>query len=69
MQSIAIAQAVTKPQTTEELAIQISWHPESVRRAIREGRIKAKQFGREWRIMPDEIARIMDEGLPRKEAA
>lgn len=60
---------IAKPKTTEEFASQISWHPESVRRAIRDGRIKAKQFGRTWRIMPDEVARIMAEGLPRREAA
>jgi excisionase family DNA binding protein len=61
--------SITKPQTTEELAALISWHPESVRRAIRDGRIEAKQFGRTWRILPVEVTRILSEGLPPRVAA
>ena len=42
----------------------ISWHPESVRRAIRQGRIHAVRFGKQWRIPCAEVARIMENGLP-----
>ncbi len=50
--------------TTEQLAAAISYHEESVRRAIRQGRIRALPFGRNWRIPPDEVARILAHGLP-----
>mgnify|MGYP001551791497 CR=1 FL=1 len=50
--------------TVEELASRIKYHPESVRRAIRQGRIHAVQFGCGWRIMPLEVARILANGLP-----
>jgi len=42
----------------------ISWHPESVRRAIREGRIKAVRISRGLRIPAEEVARICKNGLP-----
>lgn len=47
-----------------EFASVIRWHPESVRRAIREGRIKAIRMGNGWRIPGDEVARILTNGLP-----
>ncbi len=47
-----------------EFAGLISFHPESVRRAIRQGRIEARRFGSKWRIPPAEVARIMANGLP-----
>ena len=47
-----------------EVAAQIQQHPGSVRRAIRQGRIKAIRFGQTWRISPEELRRLMTEGLP-----
>ncbi len=50
--------------TTSELAGAIQYHEESIRRAIRAGRIRAIRCGNRWRIPPDELARIMTNGLP-----
>ena len=50
--------------TVEELAARIKYHPESVRRAIRQGRIHALPFGAGWRIPAQEVARILTTGLP-----
>jgi len=50
--------------TVDELAAQIKYHPESVRRAIRQGRIAALPFGIGWRIPAREAARILATGLP-----
>ena len=50
--------------TVEELAARIKYHPESVRRAIRQGRIHALRFGAGWRITATEAARILTTGLP-----
>ena len=50
--------------TVEEFAAQIKYHPESVRRAIRQGRIFALPFGKGWRIPAPEVARILTTGLP-----
>ncbi|MGZ5506681.1 MAG: helix-turn-helix domain-containing protein [Limisphaerales bacterium] len=41
----------------------LRWHPESVRRAIRAGRIKAIKIGRHWRVPGAELERLMEEGL------
>lgn len=46
----------------------ISWHPESVRRAIRQKRIRAVRLGNGWRIPADEVSRIMTAGLPSASA-
>jgi len=40
------------------------YHPESVRRAIRQGRIHAVRFGQDWRIPAPEVRRILATGLP-----
>jgi excisionase family DNA binding protein len=50
--------------TVEGLAEVIKYHPESVRRAIRQERIQAKRFGSSWRIPAAEVRRILAEGLP-----
>jgi len=50
--------------TTEKLAVAIGFHEESVRRAIRQNRIRAIRFGRTWRIPGDEVTRILSQGLP-----
>lgn len=55
--------------TVEELAAQIKYHPESVRRAIRQGRIHALQFGTGWRIPAPEVTRILTTGLPYRKGA
>jgi hypothetical protein len=49
---------------TGELATAARLHPESVRRAVRQGRIPVLRFGRGLRI-PDAVAReILAKGLP-----
>lgn len=53
-----------RPQTVREVAALMSYHPESVRRAIRAGRIRALKFGQDWRVPPAEVQRILSEGLP-----
>ncbi|MBI4325264.1 MAG: helix-turn-helix domain-containing protein [Chloroflexi bacterium] len=55
---------LTAGQTTEQFAFAIGWHQESVRRAIRQNRIRALPFGRTWRIPMEEVARILSHGLP-----
>ncbi len=50
---------------TEEVAELIKFHPETVRRLVREGRIQAMKFGRDWRIPNSEVQRILREGLPK----
>jgi excisionase family DNA binding protein len=47
----------------EELAELIRFHPESVRRAIRQGRIKAVKTGRHWKIPHEEARRVIECGL------
>ena len=54
--------------TVEELAARINYHPESVRRCIRQGRINALPFGAGWRILPQEARRILTTGLPYRSA-
>jgi excisionase family DNA binding protein len=41
-----------------------SFHEESIRRAVREGRIAAVHIGRKVRIRGDVVLRILSEGLP-----
>ena len=55
--------------TVEEVAGQIKYHPESVRRAIRQGRILALPFGTGWRIPAAELHRILTTGLPYRSGA
>jgi excisionase family DNA binding protein len=47
----------------EELATVLGFHPESVRRAIRQRRIQAIRLGRFWRVPPGEVAYLMTNGL------
>ena len=49
---------------TDRVALAVDWHPGSVRRAIRQGRIKAVRVGQEWRVSTEELARLQREGLP-----
>ena len=50
--------------TTEGLAQAVGYHVESIRRAIRQGRIRTVKFGRFHRIPAAEAQRILSEGLP-----
>ena len=66
-------QVVAESQKIEERLLEvgefaelISFHPESVRRAIRQGRIQALRFGNTWRVPPSEVARILANGLPAR---
>lgn len=62
---MAAAQTILKAYSPEEVGEAIGWHPESVRLAIRQGRIPAKRFGRTWRITHADLLAIMDKGIPR----
>jgi len=55
---------IEAPLTVEAAASLFFYHPESVRRAIRQGRIHAVRFGQGWRIPAPEVRRILAEGLP-----
>ena len=46
-----------------EVADALRYHIESVRRAIRQGRIKAIKAGRQWRVPRAELDRLLREGL------
>ncbi len=46
-----------------EVAQALRYHIESVRRAIRQGRIKAIKAGRQWRVPRAELDRLLREGL------
>lgn len=58
-----------KPTTDDmtdinDFAAVIQWHPESLRRACRQGRVAGKKFSRNWRI-PKEVADdILKNGIP-----
>jgi excisionase family DNA binding protein len=56
--------AIEAALTVEDFAAKIQYHPESVRRAIRQNRIKALKFGSNWRITAPEVRRILENGLP-----
>lgn len=61
---VASVTAIEAPLTVEDFAAKISYHPESVRRAIRQHRIKALKFGEGWRIPAPEVRYILENGLP-----
>jgi len=48
----------------DAVAARLSWHPESLRRAIRSGRVHAVKLGKTWRIAQSEIDRVIAEGVP-----
>ena len=41
--------------TVDQLAKLLDLHPKTVRRFIREGKIKATKIGREWRVRQDDV--------------
>jgi hypothetical protein len=47
----------------EEFADKIRWHPESVRLACREGRIRAVKTGPKWLIPATELDRVRERGI------
>jgi hypothetical protein len=49
---------------TDDLARAIGYHVESVRRCVRQGRIRTVRFGRFHRIPDVEAQRIFAQGLP-----
>ncbi len=53
--------------TPEELADILRVHPETIRKSIRQGRIRAQKVGRLWRIPWLECVRVVgDEALLRR---
>ena len=65
----AIEPAFEQTFTIEEFAAKISYHPESVRRSLRNGSIKGVRYGRRWHIKHSELIRYMNEGsLPSANA-
>jgi excisionase family DNA binding protein len=50
--------------TVEQVAQCIDWHPESVRRAIRQGRLHAVKLGRGWRISEETMENVRLHGIP-----
>jgi excisionase family DNA binding protein len=44
-----------KPYSVEEVAHFLDLHPKTVRRFIREGKIKARKIGRAWKIHQDDL--------------
>ena len=53
-----------KLYTVIEFAVIVSWHKESVRRAIRQGRLVAVKLGRNWRISSQTVADVLAHGIP-----
>jgi excisionase family DNA binding protein len=45
--------------TVEELAELIEMHPRTIRRYIREGKLKANKVGGEWRISEEDVSMFM----------
>ena len=50
--------------TLEEVALELRLHAESVRRYVRNGRIRAVRFGRNYRVYRGEVERVKKEGVP-----
>ncbi|MDY0063408.1 MAG: helix-turn-helix domain-containing protein [Myxococcota bacterium] len=46
---------MTELYSVDQLAELLDLHPKTVRRFIREGRIKARKIGREWRVHRDDL--------------
>lgn len=63
MVTTVIPDSVRRLHTVEQVAERIAFHPESVRRCIRQQRIRALKFGDEWRITDQELDRLFKEGV------
>ncbi len=42
--------------TTEEVAEELGYHPESIRTLMRTGRLVGRHYGRVWLVDPDSVA-------------
>ena len=60
----ATTEIPNRPLTVFELADLLQYHPESLRRAIRQGRIRTILVGRQHRVPPEVVQQILTEGLP-----
>ena len=49
--------------TIRRVARQLNVTEGTVRRWIKEGRIEARKFGRGYRVAPEEMARVLAEGI------
>lgn len=63
-QSIKPAQSYGQLMTVEAFAKAVHLHPESVRRALRSGRLESVKVGRLWRIPSSALSRVCNAGLP-----
>jgi hypothetical protein len=59
---------VLKSYTTTQVGAALNCHPESIRLACREGRIKAVHLGGRWRVSHAELCRIVETGIPISKA-
>lgn len=50
--------------TSNEVAEQLRYHPESIRRLIRSGKIKSVKRGRRWLVTETTLEHISANGLP-----
>lgn len=46
-----------------DMAYELGVHPETIRKWIRDGRIKATKYGGVWRIPKEELQRVITTGL------
>lgn len=53
-----------KSYTTAQVGAALNCHPESVRLACRQGRIKGVHLGGRWRVSHEELDRIVKDGIP-----
>ena len=49
-----------KTYTTEKIAAMLQLDGETIRRYIKQGKLKAMKFGRVWRITEEELKRFTD---------
>lgn len=62
MHNVSISDAADDLLLTSEVASIIRVHQESVRRMIREQRLKALRVGREWRVRRRDLNALLDKG-------
>jgi hypothetical protein len=63
------ASKLEAPFKVDRLAALIGYHPQSLRRVIRQGRIATIPFGKGYRIPAQEVRRILAKGLPCRRQA
>jgi excisionase family DNA binding protein len=62
MHNVSMSEAADDLLLTSEVASILRVHQESVRRMIREQRLKALRIGREWRIRRRDLNTLLDKG-------